>query len=182
MTRVLALLLTTMLVAAYAFAAAVKAAPNPGSPAHAHPGQNVNAKRAAVARKLNRGLRGTPMHNTGWILEREGWRQHINPAFVAGVAAFEGGFNLVRHTGLTPCLPFNPYGISSCGRAWTAPRFNSWAESFEYAMRFLKERWPHAQTPYDFHGYCSCGSAYWGAKVAEKMRQLGFAATVRYGP
>lgn len=137
--------------------------------------------RSDTAKRLNRGLAGTPMSGTGWTLEAEGWQAGIHPAFLAAIAAFEGGFDLREHTGKTPCLPFNPYGISSCGNAWTAPRFRSWRQSIRYAYRFLSERWPHADSVYDYHGFCTCGASYWGPKVAAKMRQLGFPPVVRYG-
>ena len=137
--------------------------------------------RDAVISNLNRALAGTPMAGQGAILEHVGRLYRLHPAFIAAVAAFEGGFDLDRHTGLRPCLPYNPYGISSCGAAWTAPRFRSWAESIAYAARFLSSRWPRARTAYDYPGFCTCGTAYWGGKVAAKMRQIGYGPSITYG-
>lgn len=141
----------------------------------------VNASpgpRASVALKLNRGLRGTPMRGLGFLLEREGRRAGVHPAFIAGVAGVESSY------GAAMCLPYNAWGISSCGNAWRAPTFGSWREGIRYAARFFKRQWPSARSPWDFHGYCvdrygnDCPT--WPGKVAANMRRLGFGATVSY--
>ncbi len=146
----------------------------------AQAGTPERTARDALVSNLDLGLRGTPMAGTAGKLEEAGARYGIHPAFLAGVAAFEGGFDLERHTGKTPCLPFNPFGVSSCGDAWRAPAFRSWGHAYNYVARFLATRWPSATSVYSYHGFCTCGATWWGGKVAAKMRQLGYPPLVRY--
>lgn len=128
-----------------------------------------------TARKLNRNLAGTPLAGTGWLLENEGHRHGVHPAFIAAVAGLESAW------GRLPCThnPKNVWGLGSCDRAWQVPHFTTWRQAIRYFARFIRQRWPSARTPYDLHGYCQCGS--WGSRVAWNMDRLGFPPVVRYG-
>lgn len=133
---------------------------------------------ARLAQQLNRGLAATPMRGLGYILEAEGRRYGVHPGFVAAVAAVETSY------GAAMCLPFNAWGISSCGRAWRAPTFRSWRDGIRYASRFLAERWLRrgVSSPWAIgRTYCPpCGDR-WGDRVAWFMRRLGFPApSARY--
>lgn len=141
-------------------------------PAAAHAG-----KRSDVAKQLNANLAGTPMAGLGYILEAEGHRAGIHPAFIAAAAGLESAWGRLACRG----NKFNAWGLGSCDRSWTPPRFGSWRHAIRYYARFLRDRWPHARTPYDFHGYCECGAASWGSRVAWNMDRLGFGPNVRYG-
>lgn len=132
-------------------------------------------KRSDVARQLNANLAGTPLAGKGWLLEAEGHRAGVHPAFIAAVAGLESAW------GRLPCRANskNLWGLGSCDRAWQVPHFATWRQAIRYFARFVRTRWPYARTPYDLHGYCECGS--WGSRVAWNMDRLGFPATVRYG-
>lgn len=133
--------------------------------------------RYLVATQLNQQLGGTPMANTGFALEAAGWRYGIHPAFIAAAAGLESAWGRLACRGNR----WNMWGLGSCDRYWRVPHFESAREAYGYYARFLRERWPSARTPYDFHGYCECGSRSWGSRVAWNMERLGFPATVRYG-
>lgn len=134
-------------------------------------------QRSDTARRLNANLAGTPLAGTGWIMEAEGHRHGIHPAFIAAAAGIESAW------GRLPCRsnPRNVWGLGSCDRAWQVPHFTTWRYAIRYYARFIRSRWPHARTPYDLHGYCECGSRSWGSRVAWNMDRLGFPAVVRYG-
>lgn len=138
-----------------------------------------HSPRYQVAAQLNRGLAGTPMAGTGFALEAAGWRYRVHPAFVAAVAGVESTY------GAAVCERFNAWGLGSCGRAWRPPAFPSWKHAYDYFARFIRDRWPSALTPYDFHGYCVTPAGddcpTWPGKVAANMRRLGFGETLRYG-
>lgn len=137
--------------------------------------------RYQVATQLNQQLGGTPMANTGFALEAAGWRYGIHPAFMAAVAGIESAW------GRLACSTNrrNIWGLGSCGASWSPPYFPSARAAAFYYARFLRDRWPSARTPYDFHGYCVTPSGAdcptWASKVAWNMERLGFPATVRYG-
>ena len=134
--------------------------------------------RRAVVAKLNAGLAGTPMKGTGIVLERAGWREHVHPAFMAAVAGVESAW------GRLYCQRFNAWGLGSCPLLWHPPTFRSWAEAYDYYARFLRDRWPSARKPSDFHGYCRTPSGAdcptWPSSVAWNMDRLGFPPTVTY--
>lgn len=141
-------------------------------PAAAHAGD-----RSDTARQLNAGLAGTPMRGLGYILEAEGRRAGVHPAFIAAAAGLESAW------GRLACRdnPYNAWGLGSCDRAWKVPHFRTWRQAIRYYARFIRDRWPSARTPYDLHGYCQCGTRSWGSRVAWNMDRLGFPAHVRYG-
>lgn len=128
------------------------------------------AKRAQVAAKLNRGLAGTPLRGLGRIIEQVGWRYHVHPAFMAAASGTESSF------GAVPCCGsrYNIWGW------YSMPPVASWEQAFTAYARFLRDRWPSAWTPWDFHGYCGCGVTAWGNATSRFMHRLGFAAVVRY--
>lgn len=142
------------------------------APAAAHAGD-----RSDVARKLNQGLAGTPMHGLGYVLEAEGRKQGVHPAFIAAAAGLESAWGRLACRG----NPYNVWGLGSCDRAWRVPHFGSWRQAIRYYARFIRQRWPRAYKPYDLYGYCECGAVSWGSRVAWNMRRLGFPVTVRYG-
>ena len=141
--------------------------------AHARPRP---AERAQLVRVLAGSLKGTPLYGHVAELEQAGRRHHVHPAFIAAAAGLESAW------GRLPCRgnPRNVWGLGSCDRAWHVPHFDTWADAFDYYARFVAGRWPTARTPYDLHGYCQCGAAYWGSRVAWNMRRLGFPPVVRY--
>lgn len=163
-----AYILISTIALAYAASAASKPRPTHVSPA-----------RERVVHMLNAGLAGTPMAGTGRQLEASGWKHHVHPAFMAGVAAIESSW------GRAVCERFNAWGLGSCGRAWHPPAFRSWAHAYDYYARFLRERWPRARTPYDFHGYCVTPSGAdcptWARDVTWNMDRLGFGPSITYG-
>jgi hypothetical protein len=157
------IVIALLAVIAWAFLAARADAGKPG-------------KRAATAGQLNARLAGTPMEGTGYMLERAGWRHGIHPALIAAIAGTESSF------GRAACRSnrYNAFGLASCGTSWRVPDFRSWAQAYQFMGRFLKERWPHARTPYDYRGYAAC-TPCWARKTAGWMRWLGFPAAVAYG-
>jgi hypothetical protein len=162
--------LTTLLLTAL-IALAITAAAQAKRPAH------INPQREAVVRLLNLGLVGTPMAETGRELEAAGWKHHIHPAFIAAIAGTESSFGHAACTG----NPRNAFGLSSCTTGWRVPHFRSWAHAYTFMSIFLAARWPHARSPYDYHGYAACTSC-WARKVAWWMRaRFGVGPNVRYG-
>lgn len=153
---------------------------NTAAQASPHPNR-ISAAREHVVHLLNDGLAGTPMAHTGRQLEAAGWKWHVHPAFIAGVAGIEAAW------GRLACRDnrFNAFGLGSCGTAWSPPTFRSWAAAYDYMARFIHSRWPSARTPYDMHGYCVTSSGAdcpdWPAKVAWNMERLGFGPSLRYG-
>lgn len=132
--------------------------------------------RARVWRQLERGLQGTPMAGTARELERAGRRHHVHPAFIAAIAGTESSFGAAGCSG----NPRNAFGLSSCTTGWAVPYFPTWQSAYEFMGEFLSSRWPHARTPYDYHGYAAC-SACWGAKTAYWMEtRFGVPPVVHY--
>jgi hypothetical protein len=135
-----------------------------------------HSPRYLTAVALNRGLLGSPMENTGFALERAGWRWKVSPFFIAGIAATESSLGRASCSG----EPYNAYGLGSCSGSWV-PHFRSWAESYWFMARFLNSRWPRALFPWDFNGYAAC-SACWGNSTARHMAELfGVGPETRYG-
>lgn len=124
-------------------------------------------KRSEIAKRLNRGLAGTPMAGLGYILERNGRQFGISPYLIAAIAAKESSL------GAASCRnnPKNVFGLSSCGSGWYVPYFETWNEAIHFEARFLKTRWPGAASPYDFHGYAEC-LACWASSVASHMSRI----------
>lgn len=164
-------MLTLILIITLAYAASAAAKPRP---------THISAARERVVRMLDAGLAGTPMQGTGRALEASGWKWHVHPAFMAGVAGIEAAW------GRLSCRSnrFNAFGLGSCSASWV-PQFRSWANAYGFYARWLRQRWPAARTPYDFHGYCvdrygnDCPS--WAGSVVWNMGRLGFGPSVRYG-
>lgn len=140
-------------------------------------GDRISPQRQKVVKRLDAGLHGTPMRDTGRELEAAGWKHGVSPFFIAAIAATESSLGEEACNG----NPRNAFGLSSCGDGWYVPYFRSWAHAYDFMGRFLTERWPDAQTTYDYHGYAAC-SPCWGRKTAFHMRELfGLPATVKYG-
>lgn len=140
------------------------------APAHA-------GHRSDTAKQLNRGLQGTPMAHTGYALERAGFRYRLSPFLIASIAGKESSF------GAAACRSnrFNAFGLSSCGSGWHVPDFQSWGHVYSFMAKFLTERWPHARSPYDYHGYAAC-TACWASGVSYFMTsRFGASTSVRYG-
>lgn len=143
-------------------------------PAASHAGQ-----RSDTARKLDAGLAGTPMHGLGWILEAEGHRAGVHPAFIAAVAGVESSYGAAHCTQSRYWV----FGLGSCARAWTPPYFRSWRQAIRYQARFLRDRWIRrgADDPWTIgRTYCPpCGNR-WGDEIARHMRRMGFRPVVTY--
>lgn len=127
----------------------------------------AHQRRGRVIRRLDRGLAGTPMRGTGLALERAGWRHSVSPFFIAAIAATESSLGRAachndRH---------NAFGLASCNGSWPVPRFQSWGHVYAFMARFLRQRWPNANSAYDYHGYAAC-TPCWGRKTAAWMRRL----------
>ena len=120
-----------------------------------------------IVRRLDRGLRGTPMAGTGALLEREGRRHGVSPYFMAAVAATESSL------GHAACSNnrFNAWGLANCTGIWYVPAFGSWGEAYAFYANFLASRWPGHSTPYSFNGYAACDDC-WARKVSEWMSRL----------
>lgn len=132
--------------------------------------------RSDTAKKLNAGLRGTPMAHTGYQLEAAGWRYRISPFLIASIAGTESSF------GAAGCRnqPFNYWGLASCGSSWRVPYFRTIRQAYLFMAKFLTDQWPHARTPYNYHGYAACSSC-WGAHTAWFMtHRFGASTSVRY--
>lgn len=125
--------------------------------------------------RLDRVIAGTPMAGQAEVLIRLGKRYHVNPYFVIAVAATESSI------GEAACGPggYNAWGLGNCGSAWSVPAFSSWADAYDYYMRFLNRQWPGHSTPWSFSGYAAC-DACWARKVSEWMGRFGVAAVSRY--
>ena len=128
------------------------------------------AKREQVAGKLNRGLAHTPLRGLGLVLERVGWKYGVHPAFIAAAAGTESSY------GAVPCCGshYNIWGW------YGMPSVASWQQAFTAYARFIRQHWPSAHTPWDFYGYCGCGTIAWGNATSRFMARLGFAPKVRY--
>jgi hypothetical protein len=138
--------------------------------------KHISPKRENLVHALNRGLYDTPMANTGRELEAAGHKHHVHPALIAAIAGTESSFGAAACSG----NPRNAFGLSSCGRGWHVPYFQTWAQAYTFMARFLSQRWPHARTAYDYAGYAACSSC-WGAKTASWMRsRFGVGPSVTY--
>lgn len=107
-------------------------------------------------------------------LEAAARRYHVSPYFIAAIAATESSL------GAAGCGSYNYWGLANCTGIWGVPAFRSLAEAYEFMARFLTSRWPHARTPWDYHGYAACSSC-WGSKTASHMSRLfGVGSSVSY--
>lgn len=129
--------------------------------------QEYRLWQSSIVRRLERGLRGSPMQGTGALLLRHGTRWHVSPYFMAAVAATESSL------GAAACSNNrrNVWGLASCVNSWPVPYFDTWDEAIGYYAHFLASRWPGHSTPYSFRGYAAC-SECWAAKTSEWMRSL----------
>jgi hypothetical protein len=105
------------------------------------------------------------MATTGYQLEAAARKYRVSPYLIAAIAGTESSF------GAAACRNnrYNAFGLSSCGSGWHVPSFRSWQEAYVFMAKFLSDRWPHAKSTYDFHGYAACSSC-WGAKTAYWMK------------
>lgn len=145
--------------------------------AYAATPKRISPARQNVVKQLNAGLAGTPMQGTGKQLEAAGWKHRVHPAFMAAAAGLESAWGRLACNGNR----WNLWGLGSCNRYWRVPYFATPGQAFDYYARFLRTRWPNARSPYDFHGYCECGTRSWGSRVSWNMDRLGFGSSVRYG-
>lgn len=155
-----------------AIVTAVIAALTLAIPTVAHAGD-----RSDTAKRLNRGLAGSPMRGLGWILEAEGYRYGVSPYFMAAAAATESSL------GRAGCSnnPRNVWGLASCTNSWPVPYFGTWREAIRFYARFLHDRWPNATSPFHYYGYAECSDC-WGRKTAYWMGRLfGVGTYTRYG-
>ena len=115
------------------------------------------------------------MEGTGKIVVKQSEKYGINPYFVTAVAGKESSL------GREACSnnPKNVWGLGACGRAWGVPYFESWLEAINYFIRFIDERWPNANTPFQFYGYCQGCEYEWGKDVSYHMREAGGSTRVR---
>jgi hypothetical protein len=115
------------------------------------------------------------MKGTGKIIVNQSRKYGISPYFVTGVAAKESSL------GAAACgsNPKNVWGLGACGRAWTPPYYKSWVQAVNYFIRFIERRWPNANNPFQFYGYCSGCEDEWGSGVSTHMRNAGGGTNVR---
>lgn len=155
----------------------------------ARAGDQHRNPRVTIAKKLNRALARTPMRGTGYILERVGRRWNVSPYFIIGVSGKESSLghascrsNRKNIWGLKSCGVGRYTDVTGDGRVDYLPRFKTWGHAYTFFARYVHTRYPHARSPYDFHGYCECGvQSNWAPAVAGFMRRLfGVAAGVRY--
>jgi len=133
-------------------------------------------RRSDTARNLNHGLAGTPMANTGYALEAAGFRYHISPYLIAGIAGTESSFGAASCRG----NPYNAFGLSSCTTGWHVPYFPTWASAYTFMAKFLTGRWPNASNAWSYRGYAACSDC-WAARVAYHIRaRFGVTSAVRY--
>lgn len=138
-----------------------------GQPAQAD--DPKHSARYLLAKKLNQGLKGTPLEGLGFAFEAAGHRHGISPFFLIGASGTESSLGAAGCSG----NPRNIWGIGACNRAWTVPYFPDWKSAVGYYARFIKRTWPKARTVYELHGYCPpCGSYGWGSKTLAWMQQL----------
>jgi hypothetical protein len=115
------------------------------------------------------------MKGTGKIVVNQSRKYAISPYFVVAVAVKESSL------GTEACSNNrkNVWGLGACGRAWNPPYFENWIEAYNYFVRFIDSRWPNAQNPFQFYGYCLGCETQWGNSVAEHMRNMGGGVSVR---
>ena len=120
-----------------------------------------------VVERLERAMAGTPMAGSGVELERISRRHGVSPYFVIAVAATESSI------GVAACSSnrYNVWGLSSCGSGWYVPQFRSWAEAYDFFVRFVNRRFRGHSTPYSFRGYAACSDC-WARKVSSWMHSL----------
>lgn len=143
----------------------------------ARPHTRISPVRQSAVDLLNGGLEGSPMAHTGRALEAAGWKWHVSPFMVAGIAAKESSL------GVHACRsnPKNAFGLSSCGSGWYVPYFRTWAQAYDFVAHFIHTRWPDARTPWDLHRYAA-DTESWATSVAFHMRRLFSAQPdARYG-
>lgn len=135
---------------------------------HAGKPKPHHSHRFLVARQVQRGLVGTPLHGLGFVFEAEAWKAGLSPFALVGASGTESSL------GAAACRanPRNIWGLGSCDRAWRVPYFATWPQAVRYYAAFIREHWPHARTVYELYGYCECGSAYWGGKTSAWMSRL----------
>jgi hypothetical protein len=126
-------------------------------------------------KKLNRYLQNTPMKGTGEIVVKQARKYGISPYFVVAVAAKESSLGAASCSG----NPKNVWGLGACGRAWQTPTFRNWIAAVNYFVRFIDSRWPTADNPFQFYGYCNGCETEWGNSVATHMRHAGGTGEVR---
>jgi hypothetical protein len=133
--------------------------------------QQGHSHRFHVAKKLQHGLRGTPLAAHAFRLEAEGWRWNINPFLVASIAGTESSFGAAACGG-------NAWGIASCG-----VRFASFGEGISYATRLLRTDYLNVgfRTLDRVGGrYAACGSC-WAERTGWFMRaRFGSPLTLTY--
>jgi len=109
------------------------------------------------------------------IIVNQSRKYKINPTFVVAVAGKESSF------GAASCSsnPKNVWGLGACNRAWRTPEFKSWIQAINYFVRFIDGRWPSANNPFEFYGYCQGCEYEWGSAVSTHMRNITGSTRVR---
>jgi len=115
------------------------------------------------------------MEGTGKIVVNQSKKYGISPYFVVAVAKKESSLGEASCSGNRK----NVWGLGACGRVWNPPYFSSWVEAINYFIRFIDQRWPRADNPFQFYGYCSGCEVEWGNSVASHMRSAGGTTEVR---
>lgn len=140
--------------------------------------------RAEIWRKLNTGiayyyrtqhLSSGPLSGQGRTIEAAGRRYGVSPYLMVATSVTESSM------GLHACgfRGHNIWGLANCDGSWNVPDFWTWGVAFNFYARFLSERWPNANTAYDYSGYAAC-SACWGSSTSGHMRALFGETSARY--
>jgi hypothetical protein len=85
-----------------------------------------HSPRFLVVKKLQSGLRGTPLAAHAFRLEAEGWRWNINPFLVASIAGTESSLGAAACGG-------NAWGLGNCGFS-----FATFPDGIRYATKLLR--------------------------------------------
>jgi hypothetical protein len=124
-----------------------------------------------VARRIDRGLSGTPMSGLGRSLEVASRRVNVNPALLAGIAGVESSF------GEANSGSYNPFGWGP------GIDFASWPHAFSSVANGIRSRYINlwgARNLWDLgRNYCP-GCSTWPGKVASFMGRFRLGLALDY--
>lgn len=137
-----------------------------------------------VSLRVDRALASTPMRGLGIYYARSGRRHDVNPLALVAISGVESSYGAAR-CGFTRngyYYSFNVWGLGSCFRAWSSTgcvnggrvslyALDSWRTAIDTAARFIRCRWPNANSVYDLVGYCP--GCPWMEKVDSLMPGSG---------